>query len=107
MSIKFKNNASTTLASAIDNSVTTIVVTTGGGANLPALGAGEYFYATITDIDDNFEIVKVTARSTDTLTVVRAQESTTAKSFVSGSRIENRITAQSLVDATTADYLLL
>lgn len=107
MSIKFKNNASTTLASAINNSTTTVTVATGGGANLPSLGAGEYFYATITDIDDNFEIVKVTARSTDTLTVVRAQESTTAKSFVSGSRVENRITAQSLVDATTADYLLL
>ena len=107
MSIQFKNNASTTLASAIDNVTTTITVATGGGASLPTLAASEYFYATIVDIDDNFEIVKVTARATDTLTVVRAQEGTTARSFVSGSRIENRITAQSLRDATTGDYLLL
>ena len=39
------------------------------------------------------EIVKCTARSTDTLTIVRAQEGTTASAFSSSDKVELRITA--------------
>ena len=43
--------------------------------------------------------MKVTARSGDSITIVRAQESTIANSFAAGSRFELRVTAQSILDA--------
>jgi hypothetical protein len=76
-------------------------VTSGQGARFPTLSAGDYFYATLIDVSNNLEIVKVTARSTDVLTIVRAQESTTARAYSTGDRIELRLTAQTFVDATT------
>jgi hypothetical protein len=100
MGIKVSNNAFATLAAGITNSATSITLTTGQGARFPTLGAGDYFYATLIDISNNLEIVKCTARSTDVLTVVRAQESTTARAYSTGDRIEIRITAQTFADAT-------
>jgi len=101
MGIKFANNAFATLASGINSSVTSITVTTGQGARFPTLGAGDYFYATLVDTPNNLEIVKCTARSTDVLTVVRAQESTTARAYSAGDRIEMRVTAASLAGAAS------
>ena len=101
MSVKFANNAHSTLASSISTSATSITVASGQGARFPSLSSGEYFYATLIDTSNNLEIVKVTARSTDVLTATRAQESTSARAFSSGDRIELRVTAQGLVDATT------
>ena len=101
MSVKFANNAHSTLASSITTSATSITVASGQGARFPSLSSGEYFYATLIDTSNNLEIVKVTARSTDVLTATRAQESTTARAFASGDRIELRVTAQGIVDATT------
>jgi hypothetical protein len=101
MTIKFSNNAISTLASGINNSATSITVASGDGAKFPSLTGSEYFRATLIDASNNLEIVKVTARSSDVLTVTRAQESTTARAFSSGDRIELRITAQSLLDAAT------
>lgn len=91
MPIKFANNASATLASAITNSATTITLTAGMGARFPSLSAGEFFYGTLVDINQNLEIVKVTARSTDTLTVVRAQDGTTARAYAGGSLLQLRL----------------
>jgi len=101
MGIKFANNAFATLASGINSSVTSITVTTGQGARFPTLGTGDYFYATLVDTSNNLEIVKCTARSTDVLTVVRAQESTTARAYSAGDRIEMRVTAASLAGAAS------
>jgi len=89
----FTNNASAALASSITTSSTTITVTTGAGAQFPAITGGNYFYATLTDSSNNLEIVKVTARTTDVLTVVRAQESTTARAYAAADKIELRVTA--------------
>lgn len=102
MGIKVANNAFGTLAAGINSSATSITLTTGQGARFPSLGAGDYFYATLIDTSNNLEIVKVTARSTDVLTVVRAQESTTARAYVAGDRIEIRLTAATFLDATNA-----
>jgi hypothetical protein len=99
MPIKLANNASGTLATAISASDTGIALTTGDGAEFPTLGAGDYFYATITSSGGTQEIVKATARSGDSLTVVRAQEGTTAAGFAAGSRFELRVTAASVEDA--------
>lgn len=98
MGIKFANSAFATLAAGINTSATSITLTTGQGARFPSLGAGDYFYATLIDASNNLEIIKCTARSTDVLTVVRAQEGTTARSFSTGDRIELRVTAAGLVD---------
>lgn len=99
MGIKLSNNANATLAASITSSATSITVTSGQGARFPTLSAGDYFYATLIDTSNNLEIVKCTARSTDVLTVVRAQESTTARAYSAGDRLEVRLTAQTFTDA--------
>lgn len=99
MGIKLTNNAFGTLAAGINSSATSITLTTGQGARFPTLSAGDYFYATLVDTSNNLEIVKCTARSTDVLTVVRAQESTTARAYSTGDRIEIRLTAATFLDA--------
>ena len=104
MAIQFANNAYSTLASGITNSATSITLTTGEGARFPTLTGVHYFLATLIDASNNLEIVKCTSRSTDVLTVVRAQESTTARAYATGDRIELRITAgvlEALYDDTT------
>lgn len=101
MPVKFANNAVSTLASGINNSATSITVASGNGALFPSLTGSEYFFVTLIDASNNLEIAKCTARSSDVLTVTRAQESTSARAFATGDRIELRITAQSLLDVST------
>ena len=104
MAVKFANNAYSTLASGITDSATSITRTTGEGARFPTPTGGDYFLATLIDASNNLEIVKCTTRSTDVLTVVRAQESTTGRAYATGDRIELRITAgvlEALYDDTT------
>ena len=107
MPIKLANNATTTTVNALTTTTTEVVVATGTGLKFPVLSTGDYFYATLSDIFGNYEIVRVTARVVDTLTVIRAQEGTTARAFPANSRIELRITAQSVLDAlsTSINYL--
>lgn len=98
MGVKVTNNAFGTISAGINNSVTTIVLDSGQGARFPTLGSGDFFFATLIDTSNNLEIVKVTARSTDSMTVVRAQDNTTAAAFAIGDRFELRPTA-ALFDA--------
>lgn len=99
MGVKLANNSFGTLAAGIASGATSITLTTGQGSRFPTLGAGDYFFATLIDTSNNLEIVKCTARATDVLTVVRAQENTTARAYSAGDRIEIRVTAQGLIDA--------
>ena len=69
----------------------------------PGVTAGTYFYATLTDSSNNLEIVKVTARTSDIFTVVRAQEGTTARAYAAADKIELRITAASLANMVQLD----
>ena len=103
MSIKFTNNATATLAASITTSSTSLTVTTSQGALFPTLAAGDYFYATLVDSSNNIEIVKITARSGDTLTAVRAQESTTARVYAAADKLELRVTAAALTNFATQD----
>ena len=80
----FKNNATAILAASISNSATTIVVSAGIGNSFPNPSGTSYFYGTLFDSLGNYEIVKCTARTTDTLTIVRAQDGTNALAFSSG-----------------------
>jgi hypothetical protein len=91
----FANNAYSALDGAISNSATTVNLTTGTGSRFPAISGGNYFYATLVGTDSNgvenaWEVVKVTARVADALTVVRAQDGTAAAAWPSGARIEMR-----------------
>ena len=96
MGLVFKNNAKTTLSSGVNDSTTTIPVTDGSVFPVADATAGTFFFATLDD-DTNNEIVKVTASNGNSgnqnLTVVRAQESTTARAFSSGNKVELRMTA--------------
>lgn len=85
----FTNNGTTALDGAITNSATTINVTDGTVFGSPS--ANEYQLLTIDD-GTNIEIVKLTSRTVDALTVVRAQEGTSGTAFASGITIEGRAT---------------
>ena len=92
MAVVFSNNAVTTLASSVSTSATSITVV--DGSVFPDVSsASDHTYITFEDINGNREIVKLTNRSGNTLTVVRGQDGTTAQSFSSGDKVELRITA--------------
>ena len=91
---QFTNNAATTLASSILVGATSLTVASTTGALFPTLTGSNFFYCTLQNTaGSTVEIVKVTARSTDTFTIVRAQEGTTASAFASGDKVELRLTA--------------
>jgi len=94
----FKNNAYSTLASGVTDVALTLSVASGEGARFPSPTGTDFFYATLIDTSNNLEIIKVTTRSTDTFTIVREQESTTARAYSTSDRIELRITAAGLDD---------
>jgi hypothetical protein len=101
MAVKFSNNAKTTLSSGITSSATSIAVV--DAAAWPTLGSGDHTLCTLITVADPdvLEIVKVTAISGNTLTVVRAQEGTTARAFASADKAELRVTAGLLEQALT------
>jgi hypothetical protein len=89
----FSNNGSSLLASGITAASGSVTVTAGQGALFPAISAGQQFVGTLEDTSGNLEIVIATARVSDTISITRAQENTTAAIFASGSRFELRATA--------------
>lgn len=88
--IKFSNNAATTVT--YDGGS---FIAVADGSVFPQPSTGDYFYVTISDSSD-IEIVKVTGRSSNSLTVSRAQEGTTENSWSSGDAVELRVTAAGL-----------
>ena len=99
MPVLLRNNVSATLAAALSATDTGIALSSGQGSLFPSLSAGEYFYATLSGPTTGPEIIKVTNRVGDTLTVTRAQEGTVGQHFPAGGRIEIRVTAASVEDA--------
>jgi hypothetical protein len=91
----FANNAQTTLASGISESATTCTLATGTGTKFPSPSAGQAFKMTFTDAASGTlnEIVLCTARTSDVCTIVRAQEGTTARSWIAGDIASNYFTA--------------
>lgn len=87
-----KNLANGILALGVDTDDTTWVLEDGYGAGMPDVP----FYLTATPFGQlstmgNSEIVNVTARTTDTLTVERGAKGTTAKAFDAGAVVSNGI----------------
>lgn len=75
----FTNNAASTLNGTLSVGATFFNVAVGHGTRFPTPGAGEYFHVTLFEIDSsgneiNYEIMRCTAISGDTLTVQRDVE---------------------------------
>jgi hypothetical protein len=95
----FKNFAVVWLANAVTSSQTTLTLAAGEGAQFPQPTGGKFFIAVLEDGRSGArEVVRVTARSGDTLTLLRAQESTTAQAFAAYSSFSARLTAGALTD---------
>ncbi len=103
------NNATSTLDGAITAVATTLDVQSGDESNFPAAN----FMLCIVDsstLDANgeiastttFEIVKVTSVATNTFTITRAQESTSASAFDDGDLVFHCATAQYITDLNNA-----
>jgi len=103
--VQFSNFAATTLASGINASVTSLTVSTGTGALFPTLAGAQYFYAVIVDAATGTtrEVIKVTARSTDTFTITRGQDGTTGAIFIAGDKVELRLTAAGIATFATTE----
>lgn len=79
---------------------TSLIVTAGQGSLFPAPPFNVTIWPTSTQpLTTNAEIVTVTGIATDTLTIVRTQEGTAARSVVVGDQIAATITAKTLSDA--------
>ena len=105
---QYSNNAQTTLASAITAAATQLSVVSGGGSLFPALTGSQYFRATLVKSGNAtvYEIVKVIGSpSSDTFTIVRAQEGTTALAWNAGDYFNLLLTAGDMGDAVQKDDL--
>jgi hypothetical protein len=91
----FANNAATTLAAPISSTATSVTLASGTGSEFPSPSAGQQFELTFNDAATGLltEIVYCTSRSGDVLTIVRAQEGTTAQSWLAGDLAANLVTA--------------
>jgi len=102
MSVIYSNNATTTLTAGINSSVTSLDVAS--VSKFPTIAGSDYYFATLANTNNTkIEVVKVTAASTTTLTVVRAQDGTAAQTFDSGDNFQIRVTTATLEAATQTD----
>ena len=94
MEVIYNNFASGTMSVAILPADTTIVLDAGQGAFFPTPIVGvQYCVMVLEDISGVKEVVHLTDRSADTLTVTRGEEGTIAQTYAIGSRVELRATA--------------
>jgi hypothetical protein len=114
MAYLFENNADTSIVGGITAGATSLTVTTGTGSLFPSPTGGDIAALTIVDtILGTLEIVHITARAGDVMTIVRGQEGTTPLAFGNGSKASHRVTAgtlewlQSLANPVVGGYLEL
>lgn len=97
------NNVRTKLTSQLLSGGTTANVTAGEGALFVAAAGGDTIRAALVRISGHreiaWEIVDISARATDALTIVRAREGTTALQFEIGDTLSVRMTAGVMLDA--------
>lgn len=93
--ILFANNGSSRLAGGITSVALTAALTPGSGVLFPAPGAGQFFVMTFIDAATGIlnEIVHVTNVTGDVITMIRAQEGTTALAWQAGDFALNLVTA--------------
>jgi len=93
-------SVATTLASALTNIGTSMVVTSGGGAPLiqgSGFTAGDIFTIAIDPDTQTEEICYVTANSGDTFTITRAQAGTSGVAHASGATVRHVLTSADLI----------
>lgn len=97
-SVVLADNAYGTIASGLSVSDTALVFTTGHGARFPTVAAGQVLYCCLLNSTNVLEEIKVTAHAagSDSATIVRAANSTAAKAWTAGDRIEARISSEVL-----------
>lgn len=95
MVYKARNNAYSTLAGSITDVATTLSVAAGHGDRFPVIAGADHTYCTLENAAGTREIIKITARAAaaDAMTIVRAQEGTTAVAWNAGDTLELRFTA--------------
>jgi hypothetical protein len=104
---QFSNNARSTLASSINSSATSLTIQSGAADLFPIADVGtgdlpsadDWFKATLQDVSGNVEIIYVRTRVSGSAVfsnVIRGQEGTTARSFVAGTVIGLRVTAEDI-----------
>jgi|ERR1035437_1518196 hypothetical protein len=85
---------------------TSLIVTAATGTVFPTTPFNAVIWATgANPTAANAEIVTVTAVSTDTLTIVRAQEGSVARTVVIGDQIAAAITAKDLTDLASPNVI--
>lgn len=97
-----KNFAYSLVATAPSPAIsgTSLVVTADQGALFPTPPFNVTLWPTAAQpLSSNAEIVTVTGIATDTLTIVRARENTTARTIIVGDQIAATITAKTLNEA--------
>ena len=100
------NGAVTTISASINATATQIVLAGGTGELFPAAVDGKtWFFGTLYDADNKVEVVKVTQRSGDTLTVLRGQDGTSAHNYDAGAGFDLRPTAALFNDKVSEDTL--
>lgn len=95
------NLAYSTIATAPSpaTSGTSLVVQSGDGAKFPAAPFNALIWLANTRATTaNAEIVRVTAKATDTFTITRAQEGSSARTVIVGDQIAATITARTITD---------
>lgn len=94
----FKNNAYSVLAAGIGAGDLSLSVSPGHGDRFPAVTTPDWAVVTLEDSSKNIEVVKVTTRAagSDAMTIVRAQEGTTARTWLAGDIVALRVTAGGL-----------
>lgn len=99
MILLYQNNAKSTVAAPIGTGSLTVTVAPGDGAKFPNPNVGtQYFKVSFVDAATKLltEICNCTQRVGDVLTIVRAQENTTARTWGAGDTIANFQTAGSM-----------
>lgn len=97
--IQITNFARATLAVGAAPGATALTLAAGKGALFPTLTGAQYFYLTLENSSLVREIVKVTARSGDNLTVVRGQDNTTALTWNAGDVAALRLNAAAIYES--------
>ena len=98
-----KNNVSGVLSSQITAAATSMTLV--DASLFPAPSGSDFYLLTLIGLNVNgnessWEIVKVTAKSSNTLTIVRAQEGTSATAWPAATVVQLRLTAGSVTTQT-------
>ena len=100
--LALKNQAVSKLATAVndtDDPVTLTVTAGDGDLKFPATAGGKHFKVfLINAISNEYEILRATSRTGDSITATRAQEGTTRRAFSLGDAVEVRLTAGDIDD---------